>query len=447
MSTETQVALSFTVLGPALAFVLALFVSLVSGGRNERGMAFVVGAGFVASLLASALGVVLLATSGETALVVPMGRWFMVGEYHFEVRLVLDRLAMPFAIVNAVFGGLVGAFSVRYLHREPGYARFFVLLALFGAGMQLIVLAGGIDVLFLGWELVGLTSALLIAYFYEREKPVRHGLRAFVTYRITDMGLLAAAVWLHHSVGPGDIAVIAGEPFAGLIPPEESHHVLQVAIFLVVAAAGKAALVPLSGWLPRAMEGPTPSSAIFYGALSIHAGPYLLLRAAPLLERSLVAQAVIVGLGLATAVHATLAGRVQSDIKSALAYASLTQVGLIVMEIGLGLRFIALAHIVGHATMRTLQLLRAPSILQDFHHLEKAVGSHLPRTGVHFEKWVPAAVQRRLYRASLERGYFDEILIDRLIRPVMRALRAIDGLDVAWVRWLGGARAEKGGQR
>jgi len=155
------------------------------------------------------------------------------------------------------------------------------------------------------------------------------------------------------------------------------QHALFVGLLLLIAAAGKSALVPFSGWLPRAMEGPTPSSAIFYGSLSVHLGAYLLLRVSPILELSLTLRLAVIFLGLISALFGSLVARVQTDIKSALAFASLTQVGIIVVEIGCGLRYIALIHIIGHACLRTLQLLRAPSLLHDYHTLENAIGSHL----------------------------------------------------------------------
>jgi hypothetical protein len=212
---------------------------------------------------------------------------------------------------------------------------------------------------------------------------------------------------------------------------------------------GKSALVPLSGWLPRAMEGPTPSSAVFYGALSIHLGPYLLLRAAPIFERSVVATVAIAAIGALTALHATFVGRVQTDVKSALAYASMTQVGLIVAGIGVGslldgeareiARDLTVIHIAGHASIRTLQLLRAPTQLHDHHPLERAMGRHLPRTGVHLERVVPARLQPWLYMHALERGYFDALLADRLVGAVVRFLRRVDHLEERWVALLAGA--------
>ena len=172
------------------------------------------------------------------------------------------------------------------------------------------------------------------------------------------------------------------------------------------------------------MEGPTPSSAVFYGALSIHLGPYLLLRAQSIIESSpWVSAAVIVG-------------RTQSDIKSALAYASMTQVGLIYVEIGLGFPRLALLHTIGHTAIRTLQILRSPSLLHDHHHLEQAMGRQLPRTGGHLERLVPQALQPWLYRVALERGGFDALLRDRVVAPSLRMIRWVDRLDRAWVDFL-----------
>src|SRR5690606_24182898 len=158
--------------------------------------------------------------------------------------------------------------------------------------------------------------------------------------------------------------------------------------------------------LPRAMEGPTPSSAVFYGALSVHAGAFVLLRFEPVLERSPIACVALGVLGIATAVVATIIGRAQTDIKSALAFASSTQLGVILLEIACGLRWIAVVHRIGHACLRVLQFLRAPSLLHDVHQVENAVGGHLARTGLHLERWVPPEAQWRLYRFALGRGGF-----------------------------------------
>jgi NAD(P)H-quinone oxidoreductase subunit 5 len=208
-------------------------------------------------------------------------------------------------------------------------------------------------------------------------------------------------------------------------------------LLLVIAAAGKSALVPFSGWLPRAMEGPTPSSAIFYGALSVHLGAFLLLRVSPILETSLWLSGLVVALGLATALYAYLAGSVQTDIKSALAFASLVQVGLVVAEIGLGLRYLPLIHLIGNACLRTLQFIRAPTLLHDYHLLENAIGEYLPRSGGPFTR-ASRRLRARLYRFALERGYLDSLLNKCFVAPLTRLFRWCDALERRWTDFLAG---------
>ena len=217
-------------------------------------------------------------------------------------------------------------------------------------------------------------------------------------------------------------------------------------MLLVVAAAGKSALVPFSGWLPRAMEGPTPSSAVFYGALSVHLGAFLLLRVSSLLDTSFLLCVVIVALGLSTAIFANLAGRVQTDIKAALSFASLSQVGIIVAEIGLGFRYVALVHILGHACLRTLQFVRAPSLLQDYHTIENAIGRHLRRAGAVRE---PRAERRDLswlYKKSLERAYLDRALMQYVVAPFARFFRWCDSLERRWTDFLAGEASRESDQ-
>jgi NAD(P)H-quinone oxidoreductase subunit 5 len=213
-----------------------------------------------------------------------------------------------------------------------------------------------------------------------------------------------------------------------------------------VAAAGKSALVPFSGWLPRAMEGPTPSSAVFYGALSVHLGVFLLLRVSPLLERSVPLCVAVVALGLTTALFSYLAEGVQTDIKSALAFASLVQVGIIVAEIGLGFRYVALVHLLGHACLRTLQFLRAPTLLHDYHTLENAIGEHLPMAGGPLGRLGTGRQHAWLYRLGMERGYLDSILVEYVVAPFVRALRWCDALERRWTDFLSGGASRESDQ-
>jgi len=425
---------------PTLAVLILGTARWATGRRaSERGVVRIVGIAFFLALSSSALLGLLLLVGGAPGVEADLGSWFSAGHYRFRWVLRGDRLSLPFACFSAALVGVIASFSRRYLHREEGFHRFYLMLAFFGAGVELVLLAGSLDLFFFGWEIVGLSSALLIAFFHERPLPVEHGLRAFVTYRFCDVGLLGAVVWLHHVVGSSALAPMVEEArWAGLGVPSDPRDARIVGLLLLWASMGKSAQVPLGGWLPRAMEGPTPSSAIFYGAISVSLGPYLLLRAAPLLEAAPLAAWAVIVVGGATAMHATFVGRVQSDVKSALAYASMTQLGIIFVEIGLGLDLLALIHTLGHASLRSLQILRSPSLLHDHHHLEQAMGRQLPRTGGHLERLVPASIQPWLYRHALERGYFDAILIDWLVGGFTRTLRRLDRMDRRWADWLGG---------
>jgi len=397
----------------------------------------------VTGLLATLAVLALMLVHGTRQESIALGEWVVIPNYQFSVKLVFDRLSVPFALLTFLLCGTIGVFASRYMHSEPGYNRFFLLYAVFVVGMVVAALAGTIETLFAGWELVGLSSALLVAFFQERPAPVRNGLRVWSVYRVSDAALLLAAVVLHHVRGGGDFADLFG---AGAWPEQRAAvsggAALAIGSLLVVAAAGKSALIPFSGWLPRAMEGPTPSSAVFYGALSVHLGAFLLLRASPLLDASPALAGGVVALGLATALYAYLTGSVQTDIKSALSFASLVQVGLIVAETGLGLRYVALVHLLGNACLRTLQFIRAPTLLHDYHLLENAIGEHLPRYGEPLPL-TSGRLRGWLYRLALERGYLDALMAAYVVRPFVCLFRSCDALERRWTDFLAGGTSRE----
>ncbi len=434
------------VVSPAALLAILGLTSLSGHPLGERSIKRFTESAGVIGLLASLAILGMMLAFGSRHVPIEIGNWVVIPdqEFQFNLKFVFDRLSVPFVILTYVLCGVIGAFTSRYLHREPGYGRFFVLYALFQLGMVVSSLAGTIETLFLGWELVGLSSALLVAYFHERPNPVRNGQRVWSVYRIADAAFLIAALSLHHLTGAGDF-----EGLMGTGPWPEGHatisqsHALFVGLLLLVAAAGKSALVPFSGWLPRAMEGPTPSSAVFYGALSVHLGAFLLLRVSPILEQSLLLSSAVVVLGLASAIFGAMTARVQTDIKSALAFASLTQVGIIVVEIGLGLRYIALIHIIGHACLRTLQLLRAPTLLHDYHSLENAIGSHLTHGPSLWGRIVPERTRIWLFRFSMERGFLDAITDEYIVRPFMVVFRWCDSNERRWTDFLSGGESRE----
>lgn len=414
----------------------ALFARTLSEPATQR----IVGGGFGVGFMAGLCTLALLASRGFTPEIVHVGTWFRVGHHEATIHLVADALSVPYVCFSSGLCWLINAFAGKYMHREPGFTRFFILLALFGTGMNLMVLADSIDVLFAGWECVGISSALLIGFFLERTNAIRAALRGYVTYRICDVGLLAASVVVHRAVGSGDFDRLFGPawPHASCLVSSTTASI--VSLLIVFAAMGKTAQVPFSGWLPRAMEGPTPSSAIFYGALSIHAGAYVLLRCGPLLDASPVASICLIVIGAASASHASVVGRVQTDLKSMLAYASMTQASLILVEIGLGWRVIPLVHVVGHAILRSLQILRSPSALHDRHELEAAIGGHPQPGGWSPLAWLPSGARPAAYGIALERGY-EEMAVSRfVVGPVIRLLERAAAAEAIWVAWLAGER-------
>jgi NAD(P)H-quinone oxidoreductase subunit 5 len=432
--------LGLTVIGtPVLLVCLLGLTSLLDRRLGETVTGMACQAAIVTGL-AAALGVlILMLAHGTRHEVIELGEWVAIPGYHFSVKLDFDRLSVPFAILSFLLCGTIAAFATRYMHRERGYNRFFVLYALFLLGMVLTALAGTVETLFTGWELVGLSSALLVAYFQERPAPVRNGLRVWVVYRVSDAALLLAAIVMHHHGGGGDFGRILGtDPWPAGHADLSGGQALTLGLLLLVAAAGKSALVPFSGWLPRAMEGPTPSSAIFYGALSVHLGAFLLLRVSPILAASPWLSAAVVALGLVTALYAYLVGSVQSDIKSALSFASLVQVGLIVAEVGLGLRYVPLVHLLGNACLRTLQFIRAPTLLHDYHLLENAIGEHLPPAEEPLGHLRSGRFRTWLYRFALERGYLDALLSRYVVTPFVGLFGWCDGLERRWTDWLSG---------
>jgi NADH-quinone oxidoreductase subunit L len=367
--------------------------------------------------------------TGAEAQLLAYGEWSSSHTGGITIEFLVDRLALGFAALSAGIAGIVSAFSSRYLHRELGYNRYFVLLAMFVTGMLLVALAGNIEVLFIGWELVGLSSALLVGFFHERPAPVSNALRVVSVYRISDAAMLSAAVLLRHVAGTDSLSLL----FGGVRPISSlgltGANATVIATLLIVAVAGKSALLPFSSWLPRAMEGPTPSSAVYYGSLSIHAGCFLLLRSAPLLEQTAAARLLAGTLGAATALFAAVTTRVQTDVKSSLAYASLTQVGLIVVEIAIGWYTLAFIHLCGHACFRLLQFLSAPNVLHDLHGIEAAIGERPTSDRRSLRRLTSDRVHRQLFLVALERGFLDSILDRVVVEPFMWLARGLTRLD------------------
>ncbi len=283
--------------------------------------------------------------------------------FDFAVSFIFDKTSAVFSLVGALLTFLIVVYSRIYMHREPGYKRFFLTILLFYVGYNLIVLSGNFEVLFAGWEILGISSFLLIGFYRERYLPSKNAYKVFTIYRLGDLGIILA-VWSCHLLWHKSVQFHELQSITYLTHITENSFILfLLAMGIALAASVKSAQFPFCTWMPRAMEGPTPSSAIFYGSLSVHMGVFLLLRTEPLWSHSLPAKALIFVIGLVTAFTCNGMARVQSSIKSQVAYASLCQIGIIFIEIVFGFTDFALVHFAGNAFLRTYQLLASPSVV------------------------------------------------------------------------------------
>ena len=414
--------LAFMLFAPG-AVVLAAGLAWLLGLRPSARVTAGVPRCLAAGLTVAAGSIAWTVFVGGTPVVLSLGAWFSLSHHAYELGFAADSLSAGFLLAAAVLAGVVASFSVRYLHRDPGFFRFFLLLHLFIFGAMIVFTAGSLDLLIAGWEIIGITSVLLIGFFQVRPDPVRNAQRVFATYRIADLFILTAVFLAHHWLGEASWGAIngAGPAFAPFL-----------AVLLVFAASGKSAQGPFCGWLARAMEGPTPSGAIFYGAISVHAGAYLLLRLEPVIRSSAFAVGLLVLVGVITAFVTTLAHRTSSDAKTSLAYASQTQLALIFIEIGLGWTTLAGLHVAGHAILRTMQFLRAPSMLHDHRRVHSASGGQFSPAGSPLESALPSSLHLYLYRIGIGRGFYDA-LVGRFIvvpvRAVAKGLRWFDRLS------------------
>jgi NADH-quinone oxidoreductase subunit L len=413
---------------PALG-ALSLGVLLFLGAPpTERRTGRIATASLVGSLASSFAAIVLLARRGAPV-DLRFGRWYAAGEYGFELAFFVDFAAAAMSALVALLVLATCKFSIHYLHREPGFVRFFALVLAFASGMQLLVLGGSFDLLFAGWEIVGITSVLLVAFFHERTGPVNAAVRVLVTYRLCDVGLLLAALWLHQARHT--------TVFADLFSPRAAHGQTgvgaAVGLAILFAAMGKSAQFPVGGWLPRAMEGPTASSAVFYGGLSVHAGVYLLVRSYPLFEGEMLVRAAIVLVGAVTAVMGALSGQVAADAKASLAHATVSQVGMMFVEIGLGFPRLAILHLCAHAILRYYQFLRTPSTLQDALSRRSALGRTVADEQARRWEGLGVGLRRFIYRLAIERFEVEAVLERWIVRPALKASRALDALEVRLV--------------
>lgn len=282
--------------------------------------------------------------------------------FEFYIDFFFDTITAVFLLTGVLLTFVVVAYSRLYMHKEEGFKRFYSTILFFWLGYMVTIWSGNFGTLFIGWEFLGLSSFLLIAFYRTRYLPVKNAVKVFSVYRIGDIGILMT-IWAgHHLLHQNVLFAQLHSETINHILTEHFGATMFISMMILITALAKSAQWPFSSWLPRAMEGPTPSSAIFYGALSVHLGAFLLLRTHPIWEHHFWVRGIIIAFGLITFFVGNSTARVQSTIKGKIAYSSSAQIGLIFIEIALGLDYLALVHFMGNAFLRSYQLLISPSV-------------------------------------------------------------------------------------
>jgi NADH-quinone oxidoreductase subunit L len=318
-------------------------------------------------LLVSAFALAAVFQAPGRRLDLPYFEWLGVGTLRVPFGLVLDPLSSVMALVVTGIGFLIHLYSVGYMGEEEGYARYFAYLNLFVFFMLTLVLGSSLPLLFVGWEGVGLCSYLLIGYYFDTETASAAGLKAFLFNRVGDLGMTIGMLSLFAAFGTltvGDILTKAGH-----LAPEAGFGVLTFAtLMMFVGATGKSAQLPLYLWLPDAMAGPTPVSALIHAATMVTAGIYLICRLAPLFLLAPITMTAVAWVGGATALFAATIGLFQRDIKKVLAYSTVSQLGYMFLGLGAGGFAAGFLHLFTHAWFKALLFLGAGSVIQGLHH-------------------------------------------------------------------------------
>lgn len=341
---------------------------------------------------------------------------FKTDGYEFFVDFYFDAITAVYLFVGSLLTFMVTIYSRYYMHREGGYKRFFNTVLFFYFGYNVTIFSGNLETLFIGWEILGISSFLLIAFYRDRYLPVKNAVKVFSIYRIGDVGLILA-MWMSHHLWHENITFLKLDNYEMVNAQLQSHSWIGVfiSLMILISAMAKSAQLPFSSWLPRAMEGPTPSSAIFYGSLSVHIGAFVLLRTFPFWEHQLSVRILIGLVGLLTSIAATGMARVQSSVKSQIAYSSIAQIGLIFIEIAAGWWWLALIHFAGNAFLRTYQLLVSPSIVS--YQIREQFYNFVPRPDT-FEDSLPKKIEYSIYMLCLKEWNLDAFMYRYLWNPI-----------------------------
>ena len=348
-----------------LLFPLAgLLANLLFGWRRgERFAGWTATLAMALSFAASAAGFLrLLAMPAPERLIrVFLFEWISVGGFEAKAGFALDPLSSVMTLVVTGVGTLIHLYSMDYMRGDRGTVRYFIYLNLFSLSMLTLVLGDNLLVMFVGWEAVGLCSYLLIGFWYERGAAAEAGKKAFVVNRVGDFCFLIALFYLYGVFGSLDFSVVLSK--APLLLGPESAAATIICLLLFAGATGKSAQIPLYVWLPDAMEGPTPVSALIHAATMVTAGVYVVARTYALFELSSAAMLVVAAVGALTLLTAAPVAMVQNDIKKALAYSTVSQLGYMFLACGVGAFSAAVFHLMTHAFFKALLFLCAGSVI------------------------------------------------------------------------------------
>ena len=356
--------LALIALLPLVGFLLnGFFATALGRHRVTERAAGLIGSAFPLAAFALTIKAFLdLQAGGFAPIVEPLYRWALIGTSSFEIAFYFDRLSAIMTLVVTGVGSVIHIYSTGYMHDDKSFGRFFAYLNLFLFFMLLLVLGRSMLVLFVGWEGVGLASYLLIGFWFDDLTNAKAGRKAFITNRIGDAGFLLGMFLLYRAFGTLDMdtinaAFLSGTGAALLVPAS------VVGLLLFVGATGKSAQIPLYVWLPDAMAGPTPVSALIHAATMVTAGVYLTVRMSGIYMMAPEASQVIAVVGVLTAFFAATVALVQTDIKKVLAYSTVSQLGFMFLALGVGAYGVAIFHVVTHAFFKACLFLGAGSVI------------------------------------------------------------------------------------
>jgi len=326
------------------------------------------------------------ALTGDKPLIDHLWTWIQVGSFRADFGLAMDHLSAIYALFVTFVAFLIHVFAVGYMRDDKGFYRFFAYLNLFMFAMLTLVLADNLLLMFVGWEGVGLCSYLLIGYYFDRSEAASAAKKAFITNRVGDWGFVMGIMlifFLTSRAGAPSISFFTKEAYhvtsalqtIGAMAPEAftwsmiwAGGITTIAIFLFIGATGKSAQIPLFVWLPDAMAGPTPVSALIHAATMVTAGVYMIVRCNAIFSHAPTAMYIVAIIGALTALFAATIGLAQNDIKKVLAYSTISQLGYMFLACGVGAFIAAIFHVVTHAFFKALLFLGSGSVITGMHH-------------------------------------------------------------------------------